>query len=57
MGEKERAGSVVSARGRDVNADWQGRLRPPRGGAPQGCTCQAEAFVNSYKARRLHDEA
>lgn len=27
MGEKGWAGSVVSARGRDVNADWQGRLR------------------------------
>lgn len=29
MGNKEWAASGVSARGTDVNADWQGRLRPP----------------------------
>lgn len=47
-----RAGSVVNARGRDVNADCQGRLRPP-----QGSTRQAEAFVSGYRTRKLHNEA
>lgn len=57
MGEKEYASSVVNGRGRDVDADWKGRLRPPQGGVPLGCTHWAKAFISSYKMKKLQNEA